>query len=57
MTLGHRFNPRFELVGEVFDNKTMGADRDTIFDLGGRYGFHKGLLLLFTGRKKLQLEV
>jgi hypothetical protein len=45
---GHEFTSKFELIGEVYNDSVMGVPpHDTIFDLGGRYRFHKGLLLLF----------
>lgn len=46
--MGHLFRPKFEAIGEIYDDKVMGAaPHDTTFDVGGRYEFHKGLLLLF----------
>ena len=48
LAMGHMFNPRFEAIGEVYNDAVMGAPpQDTTFDLGGRYEFHKNLLLLF----------
>lgn len=45
---GHEFTPKFEFIGEVYNDSVMGVPpHDTTFDLGGRYKFHKGLLLLF----------
>lgn len=45
---GHEFTPKFELIGEVYYDSVMGVPpHDTTFDVGGRYRFHKGLLLLF----------
>jgi len=45
---GHHFNRKLELIGEVYNDRAMGGlPHDTTWDLGGRYGFHKGLLLLF----------
>jgi hypothetical protein len=48
LAMGHTISPRFEAIGEVYDDKVMGSGtHDTTFDFGGRYEFHKGLLLLF----------
>jgi len=48
LALGHSFSEEFEGIGEVYDDRVMGASpHETTFDLGGRYKFHKGLLLLF----------
>lgn len=45
---GHQFSKRFELIGEIYNDRAMGdLPHDTTWDLGGRYGFHKGLILLF----------
>ena len=45
---GHQFNKKFELIGEVYNDYAMGdLPHDTTWDMGGRYGFHKGLVLLF----------
>lgn len=48
LAMGHSFTEKFEAIGEVYDDEVMGAPpRDTTVDAGGRYEFHKGLLLLF----------
>jgi hypothetical protein len=45
---GHHFSKKFEFIGEIYNDYAMGAPpHDTTWDLGGRYNFHKGLLLLF----------
>lgn len=45
---GHQVNRKFELIGEIYNDRAMGTlPHDTTWDAGGRYGFHKGLLLLF----------
>jgi hypothetical protein len=45
---GHQFNKKLELIGEVYNDRAMAAlPHDTYWDMGGRYGFHKGLILLF----------
>jgi hypothetical protein len=49
---GHNFTKHFELDGEFYDDHAMGQlPHNTTFDFGGRYEFHKGLILLFmSGR-------
>ncbi len=45
---GHFFTPKFQAVGEIYDDKVMAAPlHSTTFDAGGTYVFHKGLQLLF----------
>jgi hypothetical protein len=45
---GHNFTKKAELIGEVYNDRAMGTlPHDTTWDLGGRYGFHKGLIFLF----------
>jgi hypothetical protein len=45
---GHNFTKNAELIGEIYNDRAMGAlPHDTTWDLGGRYGFHKGLIFLF----------
>jgi hypothetical protein len=45
---GHEFKPKFELIGEIYNDSAMGEPpHDTTFDFGGRYQFHKGLRFLF----------
>jgi hypothetical protein len=45
---GHQLTKKLELIGEVYNDSAMGAlPHDTTWDMGGRYGFHKGLILLF----------
>ena len=45
---GHNFTKRLEAIGEIYNDRAMGAEpHDTTWDLGTRYGFHKGLILLF----------
>lgn len=45
---GYDLTPKLEIVGEIYNDYAMGAvPHDTTFDAGGRYKFHKGLLLLF----------
>jgi Putative MetA-pathway of phenol degradation len=48
LAMGHTFSKKFEAIGEVYNDEVMGGEpHDTYFDGGGRYQFHKGLLLLF----------
>jgi hypothetical protein len=50
LALGHQFNRRFEGLCEVYDDVLLGGgSRSDVFDVGGRYEFRKGLLLLFMG--------
>jgi hypothetical protein len=45
---GHNFTKNAELIGEIYNDRAMGTlPHDTTWDLGGRYGFHKGLIFLF----------
>jgi hypothetical protein len=45
---GHTFTKKLEVIGEVYNDRAMGdLPHDTTWDLGGRYGFHKGLIFLF----------
>jgi len=45
---GHQITPRFELVGEVYNDYVMGAlPHDTTFDVGGRYRLSNAFILLF----------
>jgi hypothetical protein len=48
LALGHEFNKRFEGLFELYDDVLLGGEqRSDTFDFGGRYEFHKHLLLLF----------
>lgn len=48
LAFGHQFNRRFEALSEFYDDVLLGGgDRSVTFDVGGRYEFRKGLLLLF----------
>jgi len=45
---GHNLTPRFELVGEVYNDRAMGdLPHDTTWDVGGRYHFSNAFILLF----------
>jgi hypothetical protein len=46
---GHDVTSKLNIMGEVYNDYAMGAlPHDTTFDAGGKYTFHKGLILLFT---------
>jgi hypothetical protein len=48
LAFGHQFNRRFEGLCEFYDDVRLGGgDRSDTFDVGGRYEFRKGVLLLF----------
>jgi hypothetical protein len=54
LAFGHQFNRRFEGLCEFYDDVLLGGgDRLDTFDVGGRYEFRKGLLLLFMGGHSL----
>ena len=45
---GHAFTKKLELIGEAYNDRAMGdLPHDTTWDVGTRYGFHKGLVFLF----------
>jgi hypothetical protein len=45
---GHDVTTKLNILGEVYNDRAMGAlPHDTTFDAGGKYQFHKGLLLMF----------
>lgn len=49
LALGHQFTRRFEGLAEIYDDVVLGGTaRSTTLDIGGRYEFHKRLLILFT---------
>jgi hypothetical protein len=54
LALGHQFNRRFEGLCEFYEDVLLGGgDRSDTFDVGGRYEFRKGLLLLFMAGRGL----
>ena len=54
LAFGHQFNRRFEGLCEFYDDALLGGgDRSVTFDVGGRYEFRKGLLLLFMAGRGL----
>jgi hypothetical protein len=55
LALGHKFTNKFELLGEIYEDKEMGSSpHDVTFNGGGRYEFHKGLLLLFMAGRSFE---
>ncbi len=45
---GRQITPKLQLMGELYNDYAMGAlPKDTTFDAGGKYEFHKGLLFMF----------
>jgi hypothetical protein len=45
---GRSVTPRWELDGEIYNDRAMGAlPHNTTFDFGGRYKLHQGFILLF----------
>ena len=45
---GHDLTPKLELVGEVYNDRVLGAlPHDTTWDVGGRYHFSNAVILLF----------
>ena len=54
LAFGHQFNRRFEGLCEFYDDVLLGGGgRSATFDIGGRYEFHRGLLLLFMAGRGL----
>jgi hypothetical protein len=48
LAFGHLFGDKFELIGEIYDEAWLGGrQRSTTLDMGGRWEFHKNLVLLF----------
>jgi hypothetical protein len=54
LAVGHQFTKRFEGLSEIYDDVVLGGTaRSTTFDLGGRYEFREGLLLLFMAGRRI----
>jgi hypothetical protein len=51
---GHQVNKRLEVIGEVYNDAVMGGLHQTTWDLGGRFGFHKGLIALFMAGRSFE---
>ena len=46
--VGHQTTKRLELLGELYDDVEVGTNaHDATFDFGGRFEFHRDILLLF----------
>ena len=56
LAFGHQFTRKFEGLAEIYDAVLLGGrERSTSIDIGGRYEFHKDLLLIFmAGRSPLR---
>jgi hypothetical protein len=54
---GHTFTKKLEMIGEVYNDRAMGGlPHDTTWDMGARYGFHKGLIFLFMAGRSFSLN-
>jgi hypothetical protein len=54
LAIGHQFTSRLEGLAEVYDDVLLGGpERVTTLDVGGRYQFHRNLLLLFMAGRTL----
>jgi hypothetical protein len=54
LAFGHQFTKRFEGLAEIYDDVVLGGTaRSTTLDIGGRYGFHKGLLINFMAGRRI----
>ena len=54
LAVGREFTKRFEGLSEIYDDVVLGGTaRSTTFDIGGRYEFHKGLLILFMAGRRI----
>jgi hypothetical protein len=51
---GRPLTPRFELYGELYDDRAVGGPpRETTLDLGGRYKLHPGIIALFMAGRSV----
>jgi hypothetical protein len=54
LVLGHTFTDRFELDGELYDDRaTQGAPHDTLLDVGGRYKLSRSFIALFMAGRSV----
>ena len=54
LAFGHQFTKRFEGLAEIYDAVVLGGiARSTTVDIGGRYEFHKGLLINFMAGRRI----
>jgi hypothetical protein len=55
LAFGHQFNPKFEGLGEIYDDVFLGGtQRSTTLNLGGRLQVHKNLVFLFMAGRCLR---
>ena len=51
---GRPLTPRFELYGEIYDDRAVGGPpHETTLDLGGRYKLHPGIIALFMAGRSV----
>jgi len=54
LAFGHQFTKRLEGLAEIYDDVALGGTaRSTTLDIGGRYEFHKGLLINFMAGRRI----
>ncbi len=54
LAIGHQFTQRFEGLAEIYDDVDLGGTaRSTTLDIGGRYEFHRGLLINFMAGRRI----
>jgi hypothetical protein len=54
LAFGHQFTERFEGLAEIYDSAVLGGTaRSTTLDIGGRYEFHRGLLINFMAGRRI----
>jgi len=54
LALGHQFTEKFEGLAEIYDDVVLGGTaRSTTVNIGGRYEFHKGLLINFMAGRRI----
>ena len=54
LAFGRQFTKRFEGLAEIYDDVVLGGTaRSTTLDIGGRYEFHKGLLINFMAGRRI----
>jgi hypothetical protein len=51
---GRALTPRFELYGEIYDDRAVGGPpQETTLDVGGRYKLHPGIIALFMAGRSI----
>jgi VCBS repeat-containing protein len=54
LAFGHQFTERFQGLAEIYDDVVLGGTaRSTTVDIGGRYEFHKGLVINFMAGRRI----